>query len=253
MDPITLEVTITDVLRRPFAQIEMGTLCDLLALAESPEAPKGLGKALAGFEERMFHEIGDLPDGRVWTELMDSLSSLPAESIPARLRAHLTAVAAAEGRAPESARVVQAAQEQWEATPPSVFTLGTQGARVEKHRVMNKPEPLGNRKSIRVAEDKPKRTRKASTAKPKRTATPKPIPMDIAKLDFIVQVCLDKLGQYSSNGLSESVLVVGVRKAVEGEYPNTTGPDVKLALKHLETLGKARKSAGRWSVPLRWD
>lgn len=252
MDPITLEVTITDVLRRPFAQIETGTLCDLLALAEWEGAPKGLTKALAGFQERIFFEIGDLPDGEVWTEFVSVLSALDAGQVPQSLRDHLAVAADAEGRNPASARALQPLQATWAEAPPEPFNLGDKGARVEKHRVMNRPEPLGNRKSIRVADDKPKR-RRSTTGGAKRTATPKPPTMDTDKLDFLVQTCLEKLGRYSSNGLSEAVLVVGVRKQVEDDYPGTTGPDVMTALKHLEAIGKAKKSAGRWSVPLRWD
>ncbi|MEC7949435.1 MAG: hypothetical protein VX265_17840, partial [Myxococcota bacterium] len=86
-DPGTLEVLVAEVLRRPLGQIEPGTLMDLLALAEVPDQIGGqLAKEFTAFQDQMFREIGDLPDGPPLADFCGELGGLDAARIPANVR-----------------------------------------------------------------------------------------------------------------------------------------------------------------------
>ena len=261
-DPVTLEVTVTEALRRPMSQLDPETLVDLMALAEAEDAPSRLKKDLAAFDERMAREITDLPDGHVWIEFMDALSNLEPERIGQRLRTLLSEVARQEHRVGHTLEAIAPLEEQWAEVPAEDFEIAGKARKVEKHEVMNSSEPLMSKRSIRIANDGKKKKRKrrsgggagrsSGSSAPNRRAAPKQTPMDIDKLEFLVQTCLARLSKYKENGLAEPVLLVGVRKQAEGEYPGTSGRDVQAALKHLEQTGKVKRSAGRWQVKQRW-
>lgn len=256
-DPITLEVTITEALRRPMSQLDAAALVDLLALAESPDAPKARRRDLAAFKQRMEHEVGDLPDGHVWNDLIEEIAELEPARVSAETRALFSRVARAEGRLPSSAEALAPLEAAWAEQEPVPFPVGGNATKVEKHRVMNQSEPLTNRKGIGIASKKKKTPRRRSvgtgnSGAPNRRAAPPNNPIDIDKLEYLVQLCMERLSRYGDKGLGESILMVGVRKKAEGEYPTTSGKDVQAALEHLEGQGKIKKSAGRWMVKPRW-
>jgi len=259
LDPVTLEVTITEALRRPMGQLDAAALVDLLALAEVDEPPPRLRRDLASFKERMEREITDLPDGHVWQEFVDELAKLEPERVSASLRSLLSEVARAEGRVGNTAEALAPLEEAWDETPPAPFEISGQKRRVEKHEVMNSSQPLMSKRSIGIASDKPKKKRRrrgtgtgGGSGAPNRRAVPKKAPIDTEKLDFLVQTCMERLSRYKERGLAEPVLVVGVRKKAEDTYPGTSGQDVQAALKHLEESGQVKRSAGRWMVRERW-
>ena len=100
-----LEVTITDALRKPVGQLEPVTLADLLALAESEDAPKSIKPALVRFQERIGREIADIPDGTSWAEFVGEFRELDASRVPAWLRGVIASEAAREGRDPATLTV----------------------------------------------------------------------------------------------------------------------------------------------------
>ena len=259
LDPVTLEVTITEALRRPMGQLDAASLVDLLALAEHEEPPARLRPDLALFKERIEREISDLPDGHVWQEFLDELARLDAERIAEGTRELLSTVARAEGRAAATAEALAPLEEVWEEIPAEPFEMSGQKRRVEKHEVMNTSESITNRKGIGIAREKPKKARRSGGAvrsgsggAPNRRAAPRANPVDKEKLDFLVQTCLERLNRYKEAGLAENILIVGVRKKAEEQFPGTSGQDVQAALKHLEDIGRAKRSAGRWLIKGRW-
>lgn len=235
MDPVTLEVTITDAIRKPMAQLTPVTLADLVALAESDNAPKSLRAGLDRMLDRMGREIADVPDGAQWVELVQEVTSLDAARIPGWLRTHLVEEGHREGRDPASAEVVDEAAQGWEGTDPKPFEIGSGSAPMIRSTKAAKPSAAS-------------RSKKPVT----RRATRKADPVDEAMLEHIVQVCTDRLSRYTERGLAEQVLLVGIRKQVQSEHPHVRGTHVLAALKEMEDRGVVRKSAGRWILLRKW-
>lgn len=256
MDPITLEVTITEALRRPLPQLEVAALVDLYALAESDAPSKPLKRDLEQFRSRIDREIADLPDGSVWTAFVGELERLEPQRISAGFRVLLSDLVSQEGRAPSSRATLAPLQGVWAEIPAEPFVVGGGSARVEKHEVMNRSEPLTNRRGIGISESKPKKQRRSRAAsggssKPKKIVVP-PKTIDLEKLAFLSERCMERLAKYRDKGLAEQILVVGVRKQAEESFPDTSSRDVVETLKHMEKQGKVKKSAGRWMVKPRW-
>lgn len=235
MDPVTLEVTITDAIRKPMAQLTPVTLADLIALAESDKAPKSLRAGLDRMLDRMGREISDVPDGPPWAEFVGEVSSLDAERVPGWLRTHLVEEGSREGRDPASAALVAKAAEGWEDTEPKAFDVGAGSAPMIRSTKAAKPSAQS-------------RSKKPVT----RRATRKPDPVDEALIDHLIQVCSDRLSRYTERGLAEQVLMVGIRKQVQAEHPQVRGSHVLAALKEMEDRGLLRKSAGRWILLRKW-
>jgi hypothetical protein len=238
MDPVMLEVTITDALRKPLGQLEPITLADLLALAESDDAPKSLQPMLLRFQDRVGREIADIPDGGSWAEFIGELRALQAARVPAWLRGVVASEAAREGRAAATVAVAAAAAEAWADTEPEPFSLGSRAAPVTR-----------TKKTARGTTTAPKRAR-STTAR--RTTARAPDPIDEIRQKYLIQKCLERLAQYEDRGLAEQILLVGIRKQAEETYPDVRGTEVLGALKTMEDRGMARKTAKRWILERRW-
>lgn len=244
MDPVTLEVTITDVLRRPMSQIEPSTLVDLLALAEA-DPPSALGASTDRFRERIAREISDIPDGSSWVEFLGELGELPGERVPTWLRERLLADGAREDRAVKSAQQAADTVAGWADSPPEPFSLGKRGVRVAKAAA-----------AARRDEERPDRVRKprkaaggGSSAAPKRRAPPV---LDQERQTLLLQIIQERLARYTENGLAENVLLIGVRKQAAATDSGVSGSDILAALKELESRGVVRNTARRWILERRW-
>jgi hypothetical protein len=249
MDPVTLEVTITDALRRPLGQLTTETLCDLLALAESPQAPASMAPTLGRFRDRIAREIADVPDGPPWVEFVAEVAALAPARVPDNMRQILSFECRREERLPASAGPVEALEPIWERSPPVPFALGTRGTRVVKGRAAPPPpEPLG-RRAARPAADREEKPPKAEAEAPKKRA---PVILDTELHEFLIQKCIERLAPARGNGLAENVLLISVRKQAESKYPGVKGTDVELALKVLQDRKMIRRSAGRFILEGRW-
>ncbi len=255
MDPVTLEVTITDALRRPMSQLAPETLADLVALADSEVAPKALRSELERFLDRVGREIADVPDGPAWSALLDELGTVPAERMPAWLRDRVHEEAHREGRVPRTAEATEEATAHWATTEPVPFALGSRGAKVERSTRAARPRVAGSisgRRAIGKAGDKPPRAGGGSGGGGQRRIKAPRATVDEATLDLLIQTCTERLSSYGENGLGEQVLMVGIRKQLEDRVPDIQGRDVLKALEMMQERGLARRSAGRWKLERRW-
>lgn len=239
MDPVMLEVTITDALRKPVGQLEPVTLADLLALAESDDAPDGLKGELTRFQERIGREIADIPDGTSWAEFVGEMRALDATRVPAWLRATIASEASREGRAAATVTIANEAAQAWAEVEPEPFRLGSRAAPVTRTKTAAKGTSAST----------PKRARSTTT---RRSTARAPAPIDEARQQFLIQKCLERLAQYEERGLAEQILLVGIRKQAEDTYPDVRGTEVIGALKTMEDRGMVRKSAKRWILERRW-
>ena len=234
-----LEVTITDALRKPVGQLEPVTLADLLALAESEDAPKSIKPALVRFQERIGREIADIPDGTSWAEFVGEFRELDASRVPAWLRGVIASEAAREGRDPATLTVANEAAAAWADTPPDPFVLGSRAAPVTRTKTTAKG----------TTTSKPKRARSTTT---RRSTARAPDPVDEGRQQFLIQKCLERLAHYEERGLAEQILLVGIRKQAEDTYPDVRGLEIIGALQTMEERGMVRKSAKRWIIERRW-
>jgi hypothetical protein len=67
-------------------------------------------------------------------------------------------------------------------------------------------------------------------------------------VEFLKSLVMERLGGASHRGLSEQVLIAGIRHHAKGTYPHVSPAEITAALKQLQDAGLARHSAGRWSA-----
>lgn len=242
MDPVTLEVTITDALRRPLGQIDPITLADLLALV-SADIPAQLKPAVRRFCDRIAREIGDIPDGPPWATFLAELDELPPERVPVWLREQVQIQGAREDRLPASKERAGESLDRWAGVEPEPFTLGSRGVKVARGGTPPpKPSDSLSRKARQAARSRPE---SSSSPKPRR-ARSSSATVDPEREQLISQLVQERLAKYAANGLAELVLVVGIPKQAAGEQPGITGAEVLATLKDLESKGLIRRSGKRW-------
>ena len=182
MDPVTLQVTIADALRRPMRQLEPTTLVELLSLSEAEGLDSHLVKDLVTFQKRIAQEMGDIPDGTSWTEFIADIGGLAANTVPASMRSMMLHQKESPSRSQESVELAGNLLEQWSAVPPEVFVLGTGEAKIQRSTRTAKPRGGGE-------------SGKTRRSKPKRIARPK-VEVDPARLRMLRGLCMERLGGY---------------------------------------------------------
>jgi hypothetical protein len=236
MDPITLEVTITDVVRRPMGQIDPVTLVDLIAMGEA-DLPAGLRTMLIRFRDRIARDISDIPEGTSFKEFLDEIEALPAQRVPAWFRERLMFEATREDRHPKSGALAKELIDKLNVHAPEPFVIGHRGVKVAKAVHAAAPSETAKR----VA---PAKSREARQPKKVRTN------IDVEREQMIQSVIVEKLAARKEAGLDEKVLLLSVRKQA-GE-DNVTGSDIVGVLKVLESRGLVRRTSGRWVLDRRW-
>lgn len=243
MDPVTLEVTVTDALRRPLGQLEPATLLDLLALADAALPPSLMGAA-ERFRDRIAREITDIPDGPPWVTFLAELGEVTAARVPAWLRERIADEATRETRPPISGRQAEPLLASWVDLPPEPFALGNRGVRVARAAAPPPPDAPPEPRARRA----PGEPRPAAAPKPKRVA---PV-LDEERAQLLIQIVQERLARSNDGGLSEAILLISARKQAQATDPAVGQADVTAAIRTLEARGVVKRSAGRVSLVHRW-
>lgn len=233
MDPITLQVSIADAVKKPMRQLEPVSVLDLMALGEACEDHKELVKILEGFSQRLKKEIREIPDGSVWNDLVADFGSINPERVPDSFREVFKAEITERG-----APVVEAVPEilaRWTDVPATVFPISGDIAKIERRTKAAKPAGGGGAKS---GERKPRVAKKKE--------------VDPVRQKFLRNLCMERLRGYTENGLSEKILVTGIAFAARGTYQNVSPAEVVAVMRILEKDGIARRTAGRWILGRVW-
>lgn len=64
--------------------------------------------------------------------------------------------------------------------------------------------------------------------------------------DVLAKRCLERLGDATSRGLAENVLIASLQHRCKDELGNIYPAHVRRALKDLKASGRVTHSAGRW-------
>lgn len=240
-DPRTLEILVQDAVRKPIAQISATTVCDLIALSEVPELPKGLARDLTSFAFRAGQEIADLPDGAPILEFIDELETLEAGQVPQALRGHVGREGARDDREVAARTRITKLIGRWEATPPEIVKLGTVPPKIQRAA------------AVVPSDDPPAAARRERAAKaPGQRPEPKPRPaVDIDREKWLADAILSRLARYREAGLAEAVLVAGLQAEGRATYPDLAPFEVKRACEALATAGKVRRNVTRWAATMR--
>ena len=233
MDAITLQVSIADAVRKPIRQLEPVSVLDLLALSEACDAHPALSKMLTGFAERVAKEVGEIPSGSVWRDLVSDFGSVDAGRVPDTFR-HLFR-SEVEGRGEPVLESVPAVLERWTASEPTPFVISGNQAKIQRSTRTAKPAGGGEKRTAQ---------RKARTVQKKE--------IDPVRQKFLRNLCLERLRGYTENGLSEKILVTGIAFAAKGTYANVSPAEVVAVMRELEKDGVARRTAGRWILGRVW-
>jgi len=244
-DPTLLEVQLQDLLRRPMGQLALVNVLDLVALSETEGRPRSLDRSLQLFVERITASIADLPAGPPWVEFLSELESIDGERVPPRFRELLAREAAREDRDRDRDRV-DALLAAWSEREPAPFELGKQRANVL--RAVTSEAPASPRTPRSGGRSAPARPRPAQPARRERFVSDD----DREKAAWITELVLERVASAGDKGLSEQVLVAGLRHRARDRYPNLTPAEINAVLKTLRDSGRVRYSAGRWSAPGRW-
>ena len=247
-DPTLLEVQLSELLRLPIGQIAPINVMDLVELADTEGRPKNLDRSLQGFVEKIRRQIADIPKGRSWDTYLDDLGELGGGRVPLRFRQML----ADEAEAPDrDAEKVRALLQRWEGEAPEPFELGINKARIQRAEMVQPRSPAPEPSA--APRERSSRTRSGGSSSSKggsgsrSSARPKPV-VDIARRDFVIDQCMERLGRTSDKGLAEAVLVAGVRHAGKETYPDLTPLEITGILRQLKETNRVRYSAGRWSL-----
>ncbi len=237
-DATLLEVQLQNLLRRPMGQLAPENVLDLLALAEAEGRPKSVAKQLEQFVERCGNELADMPPIG-FAEFLAETEGIPSERFPQTFRDWLAREAARNDR---DTAAVQVHIDRIATAEPEPFTLGETAAKVQR------PEPKASATGTKKAGAKKKK---------RRPAAPK---LDVGgaaspeKRKTIEKICMERLNGATDTGLSELVLVAGVRHRAKTEgFGDVTPSEVTAALRGLKNIERVRYSAGRWmSTARRW-
>lgn len=240
-DPVTLEILVSEPLRRPIGQLSAATVADMVALSEVELPNKALHKQLVAFTERMAREVADLPNGEPIESWLAELAAVDPARVPEPLRRAIAAEAQRDGR--DAAVRVRAQQllDGFAATPAAPVVLGSGKPSIQRMRTepvipeQLRRAPAGARAPREARERAPKPARPAPT----RT-------IDIDRHNRIVELCLERLDDYREQGLKEDVLVAGVKHRARNEYPDLTPAEITGVLRELAATGRVKQSAGRW-------
>lgn len=233
MDPITLQVSIADAVKKPIRQLEPVSVLDLMALGEACGDHKDLAKVLQGFPQRLAKEVREIPDGSVWRDLVADFGAIDAERVPDSFRSLFRSEVTERGE--PVAEAVPAILARWTEVPASVFPISDNNANIERRTRTAKPAGGGGAKGG---------PRKPRVAKKKE--------VDPVRQKFLRNLCLERLRGYTENGLSEKILVTGIAFAARGTYQNVSPAEVVAVMRILEKDGIARRTAGRWILGRVW-
>ena len=233
-----LEVQVADLLLRHSDQIEPANLCDLFALGEV-DAPKSIQSGLREFLDRARAELAEINDGSEMKGFVDGLGQVEASRVPDSFRALLTEFASREGR---EAKPLTELLGSWTDTAAETFEFGAPTMKVQTAEAAAPKASRTRTRGIGKAETKP--------AKPKRKVSRPVAVEDVEKDRLIRELLIERLSTVASDkGLSETVLIAGIRHRAKSAYPRLGPHEVTKVLKDLEKRGLLRKSARRWFRP----
>ena len=235
MDPITLQVTIADAIRRPMRQLEPTALMELMALAGASGVEPKIAKDMVAFAARIAKEVSDIPEGSSWVEFLSEIGEVAPAMTPDLFRNLLKKELEARGDTDVSAAEVVLGA--WDGVEAAEFVVGTGEANIQRSTRVAKPRGGGENTPT------PRRTAKRIS----RTKEVDPI-----RQKFIRDICVERLQGYLENGLSEKILVTGVSFTARKTYKNISPAEVVAVLKTLEDEGLAKRSAGRWTLGRVW-
>lgn len=231
-DPKRLEVLVPEVLSQPVGQIEPSTLVDIIALSELTEQlPTAFIRDLQKFRKRIFDQVLDLPETPDLARFVSELSDLDAEEIPQTLREFLATELLTATSNPEALSKINELAAQLQDTPAQVITLPT--AAPTSSSSTKKATKAAAAKGG-AAKKKPRRTRISAAQ------------VDERRAEWIEEDVLDRLANYGSRGLKQSIIVAGSR--YRASWKDLSEAEVLAVLRRLKRESKVRYSAGRWMI-----
>lgn len=246
-DATLLDVQLQNLLRRPMGQLAILNVLDLLALSELEEAPKSIQTQLKGFVERTSTEVSELPPNG-FSDLLDEVAEVDAERVPTTFRDWLGRESDRPGR--DAGRIGELLQG-WSDVEPEPFALGERAAKVERGAAAGRRGAAKDSRARARSATRSASGRSRSTSAPRRNVGTNTSP---EKRAVIEKICMERLNRATDSGLSEMVLVAGVRHRAKDEgFEDVSPAEVTAALRGLKDTSRVRYSAGRWmSTARRW-
>lgn len=232
-DPITLSVLAQDLVSKPLVGIDPRSLADLFSLADEQSLPTELKRDLVKFRDQMLREIADLPDGHVLVEWLDDVLGMAADRIPEILRVAILLRFEDHGLRPGTKEKLDLVAAHFNATAAIAAEITQPPVRVVQ-------------KGPNVLSPEERKKRRLATG---RTRTPR-VEKDPERGRWIKADLTERLSNYGSTGLKQSMLVAGAKhRAPWGDVQDV---EVLTVLRQLEKSGKVRKRVNRWSLTGAW-
>jgi len=247
MDDTMLQVATSDVLTTLMDFIDPGTMCDLLAISEST-LPVQLEPDFRSFAEQMHRDLADLPRGPVLATFLKDLGEVDPCRVPDSFRALVSQRKEDADAEPPSAAVFAEVLESWQETAFAPLDR----ADVSRSMRVEMPDVPNSHKHPDERERRGARSAGSSGSSGSRASTPKTAKpsRDPERDRWLRKAIVQRLRQYESKGLKESVLVAGTIR--RSDFKNMTRSEVMTALRAMKREGVLRESTGRWSVKGRW-
>ncbi len=242
-DPVTLEMRLAEVVKRPIVQLSVSTVVDICALADVEGLPKLFRQSLRLFAERVPKQVSDLPNGEPIETFVAELAQVPPERVPPSIRPIAAAEAERTSRTVAVRDQLRQVAVSWEGAPVAAILLATQRPKVQNLAPMEAPpEPIRHRSAAAASAKPPKPPRAAMAPKPSTPARA----VDVDRRNRIIELALERLKDYPEAGLGQEVLVAGVRHRARADYPDMAAFEIVSILRELESAGRISSSAGRW-------
>ena len=245
MDDTMLQVVTSDVLTMLMDIVDPGTMCDLLAIAETP-LPPPLAADMTAFAEQMHRDMADLPRGPVLAAYLKDLGEVDPSRVPESFRAAVFLKEEDCSATPATQGAYDSLCEVWHDTP--FDPVDREGAfRTMRVQMPDVPERLKLPEERVATKARATKATAGRSAAAKKPAAPS---RDPERDLWLRKDIVERLGQYEGRGLKQSVLVAGTIR--RSSLSNTTKSEVMAMMRVLKREGVVRESAGRWILKGRW-
>jgi hypothetical protein len=233
--PATLvAVQVDGILREHVERVAPRCVADLFAIDELG-LPGQFGSMLRAFTGRVTRELRGLQRERA-AAFVDEVAALSAHDVPATLRAVVAELPGGDAIA-----------ETWTATAPRPVTLPVP-APVDRRAALNAPTRSVTPELARARRTHAPRPEAAPAATPKTPRAPRPAAVEDTRARWIREDVTRRMKDAPDSGVLEGLLVGGVQKRAEADWPDLRADDVLAVLRKMarENDPPVRTRGGRW-------
>jgi hypothetical protein len=233
--PATLvAVQVDGILREHVERVMPRCVADLFAIDELG-LPGQFGSLLRAFTGRVARELRGLQRERA-ASFVREMEDVPAAHVPSTLRAVVVELPGGE-----------ALSDGWTATPPAPVTLPVPAA-IDRKAALHAPGRSITPEMARARRTHAPRPEPAASTTPKTPRAPRAPQVEDTRAIWIREDVTRRMKDAPDSGVIEGLLVGGVQKRAEANWPDLRAEDVVMVLRSMARGERPalRTRGGRW-------